>query len=306
MPNSGKTPNDIVRKITVFLLDSDRNVALVAFLCTLLPLFRMPGGFLAAILVGLVTLQKGYKSGLIVLAWVALPAVSLLFLHRFGVFDILLLRCVLVWTFAIVLRTYHSWRLVLELATLLGFIVIFGLHLLIPDIQTWWHTQITNYLKEISQVGTLKLPTDETQLLIKRLAPIATGIAGFLVLLGTWIQLLLARWWQSYFFNPGGLRKEFIQIRMGNGAAIIISLVMIAALLRFGVAIDVIPIVIMPFMVAGLSLMHLTLVQNKALLIPAILIYVGLFFLPVLVIVLLTIIGYLDSWFDFRRCIRSE
>ena len=295
-----------MRKIGEFLLANQRNAAIVAFLCTLSPLISLPGGFLASILVGFITLCRGAKAGLFILAWVALPAVALMYLHRFGVFDVLLLRCVLVWLFATVLAKYASWRLVLELAVVIGFVAVVGLHLFISDPHGWWVNQLTTYVSEMSKVTSWKLSATETQHLIQRFAPIATGITAFVMLFGTWLLLLLARWWQTTLFEPGALRKEFLQIRMSRGLALIALAVIVGALMKLSFVIDFFPVLLLPFMVSGLSFLHFIVTLKKGLVLLLILVYVGLLFLPFYIVLLLSSAGYFDVWFDCRKYIAKR
>ena len=290
-----------MRGIGRFLLAKNINAAVVAFICTLMPLIHLPGAFLAAIIVGLVTLSRGYLSGLIVLAWVALPAVSLLILGRFGGFDVLLLRCALVWVFAGLLRQYGSWRFVLEIAAILGVIAVIVLHISIPDVGQWWATHIMTYLKEVSKAADLKLSAADTKLILERFVPIASGAVCFFMLLGSVLQLILARWWQSVLFNPGGLRQEFLAIRMSRAAALVLFAIILGAFFHVSMLIDLLPVLMMPFMLAGLSLLHKLADNVKLLLIPLILLYVGILFLPYLIIGLLAVVGYADSWIDFRK-----
>ncbi len=289
-----------MRKIGEFLLAHNRNAIIVAFVCTLLPLIYLPGGFAAAIIVGLVTLKKGAKDGFWVLVWVALPAICLLFLKRFGVFDILLLRCVLVWLFAIMLRQFSSWRMILEVAVLLGFLVVAGLHLAVPDIKTWWAGHIAAYMKAFDLANAWKLSAAEVQGFIGRLVPFATGVAIVVVFMGTFIQLILARFWYAALFERGLLKKEFSEIRMGQILAVILFLAIVGAFLKMAFAIDFLPVILLPFVVAGLSFLHYWVARNKKLLIPLILIYVGLLMLPYLAVLILALLAFIDSWYDFR------
>lgn len=290
-----------MRKVGEFLLASNRNAAIIAFLCTFLPLINLPGGFLASILVGFITLCRGPRAGLFVLVWVAMPAISLLFLHRFGVFDILLVRCVLVWMFAIVLRKHGSWRLVLELAVLFGFIAVVGVHVFLGDVHGWWANHLSIYVGEVSKVTSWKLSASDTQQLIHRLAPIATGVTAFVILFGTWLLLFLARWWQTVLFHPGELRKEFLQVRMGRGLAVILVVGFIGVWLKLSFIIDFLPVLLLPFMIGGLSVLHFLVSIKKGLFLLLILMYIGLFFLPFFVVLLLSSAGYFDAWFDFRK-----
>ncbi len=295
-----------MRKIGEFLLAKDLHAAGIAFLCTLLPLIKLPGGFLASIVVGLVTLRKGWRSGLFVLAWVALPAVALLFLKRFGVFDILLLRCMLVWLFAIVLSQYRSWGLILEFAAVLALVAIAGVHLIVPDVHAWWAAHLQQYLQEAGKEANVKIPAADLKILMERVVPIATGVLGFFIILGTFVQLVLARWWQAYLFKPGMLRQEFSQIRMGWPAAIFAILVVVASFFKLKVAIDFLPVLLLPFMIAGLSLLHLLTMLRKAFLWLLIVVYLGLVFLPYYIVPALAFVGYVDAWWNMRKLVKLQ
>jgi len=295
-----------MRKVGEFLLASHRNAAVVAFFCTFLPLIHLPGGFLVSIMVGFITLCRGPRSGLFVLVWVALPAISLLYLRRFGVFDILLLRSVLVWMFASVLRKYGSWRLVLEFAVFLGFVAIVGVHLFLGDVHGWWASHLNTYIGEVSKVASWKASVRDTQHLIHRLVPIATGVTTFVILLGSWLSLFLARWWQSVLFRPGELRKEFLQVRLSRGLAVVLVVCCIGIWLKLSFIIDFFPVLLLPFMIGGLSVFHFLVSIKKGLLLLLILMYVGLLFLPFFVVLLLSSTGYFDAWFDFRKRIEVK
>lgn len=290
-----------MRKIGKFLLTNDLYAGLIALLFALLPFFQIPVGFIASIIVGLITLRKGYKSGLFVLAWVALPPIALLVLKRYGSFDFLFLRCCLVWMFALILRAYHSWRLVLAAVTLLGISAVLIFHLIIPDTTTWWTSILTKYINEFIELGVWKANPTETKEIIDRLAPIATGLISFFILISTFIELMLARWWQSALFEPGRLQQEFLNIHLGKIAALIMTLIVGLIFFKINVGQDLLPIALMPFMITGLSLLHLSVAKNKHMFIPAIFVYIGLVFLPFLIVPLLAFAGYIDSWINFRN-----
>ena len=215
------------------------------------------------------------------------------------------MRCGLVWAFAALLGRYSSWRLVLEIATLVGIVFVIGLHLIIPDIKSWWSGHLLNYLNEMGAVTAWKLTSAQVGLLIKKVVPIASGVAYLVVMIGTLLQLLLARWWQAVLFNPGGLHKEFIHIRVGHFWAVSMLIVIAILFLKTPFIVDLIPVLMLPFMVSGLSLFHLLVSVKKGLLLPLVMIYMGLFLLPLFIMMLLTCTGYLDSWYDFRRRLKA-
>lgn len=284
-----------------FLLAHQRNAIIAALLCTLLPLIGLPGGFLVSLLVALVTLQKGPKSGFWVLVWVALPSVALLILHQVGGFDVLLGRAALVWGLACILREYRSWPLVLEVCVVLAFIGVIVVHLVVPDVTQWWAGHITQYIKDLSKDASWTLSAEEAKVVIARLSPIATGVLAFFITFGTFLQLLVARWWQSAIYRPGAMRSEFNSIRMGQTFAVLLVIVVIGALFKVSWIIDFMPMMLLPFMIAGLSLLHSMVERRKGLVIPLILVYIGLLFLPYILVILLSFAGYIDSWYDFRK-----
>ncbi len=292
-----------MKKLGEYLLANNMRAAIVAFLCTLLPLIALPGGFIAAIIVGLVTIRKGSKAGLFVLAFVALPAISLLVLRQFeyGLFDILLARCILVWIFALILRRWNSWTLVLEIMAVVGVVAVIIVHLFVPDIKQIWTTALTHYYKEFALSGLLQLTPEKTASFINHVVPFATGSAAFLLFFGIFVQLLLARWWQSVIFLPGSFQQEFITIRVDRIAAVILIAATVGICWQPSWLIDLYPVLLLPFMVAGLSIVHRITANRKEMIFLVATMYIALVILNFIVIALLALVGLIDSWANFRK-----
>ena len=256
-----------MRKLGEYLLASNRRAAIIAFLCALLPLIGLPGNLLTAILVGFITLRKGYKAGLFVLTFVALPAISFLVAHRIEystVYALLLMQCALVWVFALVLRRTYSWRFVLELAAILGILVVIGVHLFVPDVKQLWIKLVNQMVAHYDTVS-FNLTKAYLTELIQKFAPVATGTAITGLTLKIVIQLFLARWWQSAIFSPGSLRKAFVQIRISRIFALLLIAAAIGLYWQPAWLLDAAPILVLPFAIAGLSILHNLAGQKKAL-----------------------------------------
>lgn len=189
-----------MKKIGEFLLEKDTNAIVVAFLCALFPVFGLPTGFIAGIIVGLITLQKGARPGLILLAWVALPAIAMLVLRKVGQSDALLLRCLLVWCFAMLLRQYKKWSFLLVIAIVAGVAFVLLINHFVPNLQQWWTTQLTLFVKQYIAETHAKLAMTPAEF-AKKLAPMATALATFFFLLGLFLQLMVARCWQISLFR---------------------------------------------------------------------------------------------------------
>lgn len=290
-----------MRKLSEYLLANPIYAMAAALVCALLPLISVPGGFVAAILVGFVTLCRGGKIGLLVLMGVAIPIFAMALWKRAFLIDLVLLRCMLVWLLATVLRSTVSWRLVIEIMTVLGVVVVLGFHLILEDVPLWWSAVLGRYEVFLSTVLGSQISQDNLHEMLLGVIPIATGLFTALLLLGAFCQLVIARWWQAALFRSGGFAKEFVDIRPGMLLAILFTVTAIAALFRLGFAIDLFPVVVLPVAIGGISLLHKWGRYNKKGIYLIAAVYMGLIFLPMVFIVVLALAGYVDSWYDLRK-----
>lgn len=292
----------MLKKFGNYILAKDSHAAMIAFFAALLPLFYFPTGFIASIVIGFVALQKGLKSGLFVLAWAALPTIALMVLRHVGLFDVLMIRCVLILGLALLLRRFHSWGILLEVLALLGIILIVLLHIFEPNVFQWWVSHLTHFANDVVLAAPhWKLSQMTPADVVNHIAPVATGVIGFVFSLGILFELVIARFWQASVTDSTAFQGEYIQIHIGRLAALIGLILTILMFLKYPTAIDIFPLVLLPFFVAGLSLMHFFVRNKKGISVGLILIYIGLFILPVFVVSVLGLIGFIDCFFDFRK-----
>lgn len=290
-----------MRRLGQYLLANPIHAMMAALLCAVLSIFSLPGGFFAAALVAFVTLCRGYKTGVLVLIGVALPILAITLWKAALIFDLFLLRCVLVWILAAILYATVSWRLILETMTVIGIATVLGFHIFVGEVAQWWTELLNHYLPLLQSISAGQISEDQWYAIITQSAAWATGLVSAFFLLGAFCQLLLARWWQAAMSRPGGLGKEFVEIRAGMTLAIIFIIVALLALLGIAFAIDAMAVVILPFTITGLSLLHKWGRYNKKVLYLLTAVYIGLIFLPFILIVLLALAGYIDSWYDLRK-----
>lgn len=290
-----------MRQFGKYLLANPLHALLIALFCALLPFVLIPGGFIAAIVIGLVTLCKGARIGFIILLGVALPVIALNLWKIGSLFDLLLIHCGLVWLLASVLRATGSWRLVLEIMTIIGIMVVIGFHWVLPDVSMWWIDLLKKHAANLRAFSGGQITEDKLIATLGKTVSIITGCVSDIVLLGVFTQLLVARWWQAAMFRPGALAKEFFEIRNSPWIAIVLAATVFAALLDQDLALDLLPILIMPFLIEGLSLLHQWARIKKEIVYLLIAAYIGLIFLPLLLITILALAGYIDSWYDLRK-----
>lgn len=285
-----------------YLLADNLRAAIAALSCALLA-FIVPVGFVAVVIMGLVTLQKGVKSGLMVLAFVLLPALAFLltqhleFFYRFG---LLLTQCGLIFIFALLLRcTSLEW--VINAAALLGIITVGIVHLIFHHIKQIWANVITYYLRTNDWTSTFRLGTSRSAEFVHHLAPVATGGFSFFVLFGMIVLLILARWWQTALFSPGRLQLEFTAIRINPIAGVLLLIASIGLIWKVAWLTDMYPVLLLPFMLAGLSIFHRLVTNRKDMIFLVLAVYVALLILTFCTVIMLSIIGLIDSFYNFRK-----
>lgn len=291
----------MLKKFGEYLLAKDMNAIIIAFLAALLPVFNLPTGFVAVLVVGLITLQKGPKAGLWVLSWVALPAIALLVTRHIGLFDLLFVRCVVIWLLASLLRRYQTWNLLFDVVVVLGVIAVVALHWWNPQLEQWWMTQLTDYMQKMIVDAKVKEAATASAELAKHVAPIATGVIAFFISTTVLMELAVVRWWQTVLFEPGKFAQEAVQIRAGKVASLLAVVFFALTMMKSPLATDALAITLLPLFFAGLSLLHFLARRNKRLVYLLIVIYAGFIFLPVLVVSAIAAIAFVDTWVDFRR-----
>lgn len=114
------------------------------------------------------------------------------------------------------------------------------------------------------------------------------------------MSLLLARWWQSAVYNPGGFQKEFHGFTISSKIAVILlALFLIGRLIPEGYQLWA-DLALLPFLLAGIAMIHSTIKlyglggQWVAIL------YVGLIFMGKPVTLVLVGLGLADSLIDLR------
>jgi hypothetical protein len=297
----------ILRRFTDFILQSRFQAMGVAFVCSYIPLL----GSVGILIAGLVTLRKGALEGL----WIVLAA-TLPYLFKYYSADLtqgdmvflgLLLNIasnVLVWAFAVLLRRYNNWSIILEYSVLLGIVVIGLVHLFYPDILNWWGIQLTKFIKSALMMNAPQSATSATEqqvAVINIIKFYATGLFVVSVLFNVMLQLILSRWWQAAMFNPGGLRLELRQIRLSHVSSILLMIGF--GLTSFGseMITDMMPVLCAVFAAAGLSFMHCYLATIKNTLVWLIILYLLVIWLFPLSVVFLAFVALFDVWMDLRK-----
>jgi hypothetical protein len=246
--------------------------------------------------IALVTLCKGSKEGLLLFLWASLPLVVL---QQVGN-ENMLLTAVSVASLGImvVAASLHSfyalwqWTLIAIVAVAITCAAIFGFVM---------SAEVTALLAVAQQMlETLQAQQADTTIASAITEPLMLGLIAMILAVGCVMSLLIARWWQSAVYNPGGFQEEFHGFTINSKVAVILlAIFLIGRLIPEGYQLWA-DLALLPFLIAGIALFHSTAKlfslggQWVAFL------YVGLIFMGKPVTLVLVGLGLAESLIDLR------
>lgn len=196
---------------------------------------------------------------------------------------------------AAILRNTQSQGIAVMCAGAVGGLFIVYINLTLEDIQVWWQDWFAGW-REFAPSETAALQLDQVYEFISPLIS-AFIVSGFVFSLVA--TLLLARWWQSLLFNPGGFRKEFYSLRLPRALVFPTLLGLLALLLApAGAPVlirDMVILMLILYLFQGLSVVH-GFVHRKSLSriwLPAL--YLSFFILPHAVLLLVSGAGIVSA-----------
>jgi hypothetical protein len=205
--------------------------------------------WVSASVIALVTLRRGLTEGGHILMWAVLPAAVVLYMGEIGPFGMVVGTTIL----AGILRHTVSWQATLVAASFVGVLTGLALVILSPG----YLAQIADIFSQIFADFEKRLEEGGSEVQI--LAPGPTQIAGILGLMNAFscvMCLLLARWWQSMLYNPGGFGTEFRALRLSpQVSTILIGGGLVIA--SFGIEYRIWAVLAaLPLSIAGIALVH--------------------------------------------------
>lgn len=277
-----------------------------------LSLLLAPVSILSSGVVALVTLRRGAREGLFI-AFLAASAFALLTLVALGdiapAIGLLALLWLPAWFLGSVLRSTRSLALALQGALLLGVALIVTYYVQYQDPVEEWRLLLEPFSQRL--VDSQLLPQAQQAELVESFALWMTGILAVLYQLQLSAALLLARWWQAVLYNPGGFRQEFHNLRLhrmlGYIALPILALTFLGNQEGNVQLLDFAALLLMAvYFIQGLAVVHGLVGKTKSKQGWLIATYVLLIMAMPHMFVMLSVAGYVDTWFDFRARVRAR
>ena len=261
--------------------------ALVALLGNFLPLVSPAA-------VGLVVLRQGLTEGCLVLLWAILPLAILVGSENMNgamvwasIFSVLV---VLIGASA--LKQTGAWTSALKV--MLGVSVISGLamKLLLAAEVSAMREALNEMLRQLQQQNNA-LVFEPSDLFV-------AGLLAWVIALTAVAALLLARWWQSLLYNPGGFSTEFHALRFDRLSASLLFAALMGCYLLGQEYVTWGNLLGLPLLLSGIALVHHTVAYAQLGTRWIVVFYMGLVLLLGPLSSVLIGLGFLDSVMDFR------
>ncbi|WP_238621550.1 DUF2232 domain-containing protein [Ectothiorhodospira lacustris] len=291
-----------MRQLASFIMQSRLRAVTATVGFGVIGLLIPPLALLSSAAVALVTLRVGPQQALAVvvlaavvvglIGWIAglSPVVGLV---------TALVQWIPALALAAVLRSTVSWAVTLVTGIVIGCGVVLMLHLSVPDITQMWYTVLQQTVGPLfDQSGMSTLEREEA---FRQAAAVMTGMLAAVSLLALSLSLVLARYWQSVLYNPGGFAQEFQQLSMGRVPAILLLVLLVLGLFAgMTLMFELSLVFLAAFFLHGLAVIHgINRKLNLSRLWLVMTYVVMAFALPQMMVVLATL-GMVDSFVDLR------
>ncbi len=274
-----------MRGLAEYVMTGRRQAMIAVTLLGLVPLVNL----LNPVVVGLVALRKGLQEVVMVFVWAVLPVGAWAVAG-----DVVpLVMLIGITGLALLLRETESWELTLLAAIVVGI-----------SVEAYFRVQPAVIDALMQQLERYVRSSSSQDLQLELISSVMLSVIGAVYMFLAVLLLMTARWMQALLFNPGGFRVEFHGLRIGRNVATCL----IAAVLLSGSGV-IVPEVwilyfLMPFVFAGIALVHAAVLMKRLPVMLLVTFYIVLM-LPVAV-QLVVVLALADSWFDFRSRLRSN
>jgi hypothetical protein len=266
-----------------------------------------PAAWISSAAIVLVTLvfggQRGFTTIVISVLGAALFA-YLIFAAPQVVLMFVVFAWLPAWLAAIVLRQTVSLAYSLQVLTVMGLLAVAMVYSLFPDIGELWREPLDQIITQLAEQST-DLSLAELKQTEDWVIAFIPGLLVSSIMFGTMLSLLLGRWWQAVFYNPGGFAKEFQSLNLGKVSALAaLATVLLATYVDSVMVLALAAVVSLLYSMQALSLLHAAVNIRQMKSVWLFVVYVIMFFVPHLLL-LLILASFVDPWLDLRGRLRQ-
>lgn len=250
--------------------------------------------------IGLVALRKGFSEGGLICLWGLLPVFLTYFYSDSNQFFVLLTACNFLNILLVcgILRYRGDWEMAL-VSLVITSIILMGSLLLIfqQDFEVLVQRLIEVFEEASRQTNIESLKIEKSSIAV---------FTTWTIVLNTFLGVVIARWWQSIIFNPGGFKEEFQGIRLNRKLLILIFSILVLSSAIFKQHSNWAYLSIFPLVVGGLSLFHWLVNEKNLGKVPIIFTYVFMVLFTPFVILILALLGTVDCFYNVRQKLRAK
>jgi len=250
--------------------------------------------------IGLVALRKGFSEGGLICLWGLLPVFLTYLYSDSNQFFVLLTACNFLNVLLVcgILRYRGDWEMTLVSLVIISVILMGSLLLIFQqDFEVLVQRLIEVFEEASRQTNIESLKIEKSSIAV---------FTTWTIVLNTFLGVTIARWWQSIIFNPGGFKKEFQGIRLNRKLLILISSILILSSAIFNQYSNWAYLSIFPLVIGGLSLFHWLVNEKHLGKVPIIFTYVFMVLFTPFVILILALLGTVDSFYNVRQKLRAK
>jgi hypothetical protein len=290
-----------MRNFLLRLLHNRPQLLLLVLVLSAFPILR----WFAVLLLALVTLRQGAKVGSQLVLAMMIPSLLLLFVSKEALIPVCsqLFETLLLFALAWLLRTTHSWLLLLQLLTMVGLVVVAGVHWVNPDIAATWFSVLKQefaLLKELPMMAVLE--GQDIPLILDRLSHFSTGLQWMVLSAAALVNLAFGRYVQALLYNPGGLKQELYALHLQPVfASLMVGVMMLATFSQQPLLLDCLGVLMLPLVASGLSLLHYWTARFSWQSLWLVLFYIALLLFPPQGLLLLIGASFVDAWWNIRQ-----
>lgn len=207
---------------------------------------------------------------------------------------------------AAILRFSRSLSLTLAVAALGGCLVVVAQLLILTDpLHVWMHlikSALAVFPFEQAQRGTKAWEQS-----VQSMARLMPGLSAAFAIVAAMVMLLIGRYGQSLLVRPGAFGTEFRRLNLGYAITIVGSLLLVGRLVWPGLLFDNLAIVVLAmFMFQGLAVVHWFFFSRSWPKAGLVVMYALMVVFPLSLPGVVSAVGLVDNWFDFRHLRRER
>ena len=286
-----------MQEFAAFIMAGRWRAVVLAALFALVGVYFLPMVIVSAAVVGLVLLRRGLGEGLLIAAGAALLTWGLFRLlpPRPGFpFPLAFALWLPLFPAALTLRRTLSQGSALMVLWLLMSGYVVAMHLITGDVVAFWRDWLARAVTNVKGATVYGFEAEGTLRLMN-------GLVAMFYTLCVTASLLLARWWQSILYHPGGFGEEFLRLRLPRWfVALVVAVVWGAGYVDRILMADLLLVGAAVYLFQGLAVLHALVAWHGASGLWMLPVYGLLLFLPQYSFLGVALLGMLDSLADFR------